>query len=220
MVIVVCAARAASVRIRAPTRQAGSSDTRRSLGMGRLLVSRPRSDTPGKKRLAIAAMFELWSICEDAPRNRVPSERHPLAPSLVRGPHLRGGGGTAAGAGAARRLGDAPAASGRRRARARRGTALVDAEQRLLRQRGDAHRPARLPLGRDAAPGAARPAAGVLPADARGMGSVRALRAAAPAPLPGYGVLRRRPLTPSLLPAGGVSRLDVRLDRHLSPLHH
>src|SRR5215471_5404921 len=109
-------------------------------------------------RLAIATMFELWSLCEAASRERVPLEGRPLEASIVRGPDVRRRRRTAAGPGAARAVGAAPARPGRRVARSRRGAAVVDAEQRVLRQRGDAHGSAQLPVGWHAAARAARPA--------------------------------------------------------------
>ena len=51
-----------------------------------------------------------------------------------------------------------------------------------------------------------------------GWGQLRALRQAARAAAARHRVLRGRPLAPPLLPAGGVARMDVRLDRHLPPV--
>src|SRR6516162_3755470 len=143
----------------------------------------------------MVALFGLWSICEPSPSRRAAwSERQDraMAPSLLRGHHLGGGRRAPPGARAARRMGAAPPPPCRRVARARRGPILVDADQRLLRQRRDAHGRAQLLLGRHAAARDARSAAGVLPADARGLGALRALRQAAATDRGGNGLLRGR----------------------------
>ena len=102
---------------------------------------------------------------------------------------------------------------------ASRRAALVDAARRLLRQRGDPHRSSGLSLGRDAAARAARPSLVFFQFTLAGWGQFE-LYGRAPRRAPaGDRLLRRRPLSPSLLPAGGVAWVDVRLDRHLPPLH-
>src|ERR1022692_1455281 len=63
IVIVVCAARATTANVSAPAREASSRDPRTSFDMGRLLVRRSGSHTAGEMPFAIAAMFELWSLC-------------------------------------------------------------------------------------------------------------------------------------------------------------
>ena len=67
------------------------------------------------------------------------------------------------------------------------GPDVVDADERLLRQRRDAHRSAQLSLGRHEAARTARSPAGVFPVHARGLGTLRALRAAAAAAPAGNG---------------------------------
>src|SRR5579863_7499876 len=88
IVIVVCAARAAVVHASTQTIETERRETRTSFDMGRLLVSRSDLTTTEETRLAIAPVFELWSLCEDAAREAARLGRNPLAAPIVRGPEV------------------------------------------------------------------------------------------------------------------------------------
>src|SRR5690349_8867746 len=144
IVIAVCAACAGAENASAQARDAGSAsagsrDTRRIFDMGRLLVSSHDLANPGEMTLAIAGMFELWSICDDAPGEGLSLGRDAVAAAVVRGPEVQRGRRPGARPRAAGDLGAAPAPARERVAHAGRGAALVDVRQRLLRKRGDAH---------------------------------------------------------------------------------
>src|SRR5204862_6561082 len=91
------------------------------------------------------------------------------------------------------------------RARAERGTALVDHLQRLLRQRRDAHRSAPLRLGRNEADRTPRTPARILPVHADRLGLLLALRTRRAADPSRKRVLRCRPFAAPLLPAQRIS---------------
>src|ERR1051325_4080937 len=118
----------------------------------------------------MVSMFGLWSICEGTLHGRATAiEIGALAAPLVRGHHLGRRRRARPRTGGTGRLGPVPAPVDQRVTGPRRGSVLVDADQRVLRQRRNPPRSARISLGRHASSGTARPAAGVLPADAGGL---------------------------------------------------
>src|SRR6185503_7732499 len=74
-----------------------------------------------------------------------------VAAAIVGGAHLRGRGRARDRSGAAARVGVSPATVDRGVSSGGGGGVVVDPERRVLRQRRDAHRSARLPVGRDEA---------------------------------------------------------------------
>ena len=95
---------------------------------------------------------------------------------------------------------------------------VVDADERLLRKRRDAHGSAQLSLGRHEARSAAATRRWCFFSSRSRAGATSSSTAAAQRLPPGTSFFAVVPVSPSLLLAGRLSRMDVRLDRHLPPV--